>query len=117
MSEKTAEEKLRQALEGSTTNTKEQESSQVQKKPKPSRARSKAEQTRAVKSGDLDSFMDDFERRIEQSVSTVKSSSESQEKPSRVKISAEPKSQTLRRVRTKPKANPEPLQEFIPSQP
>ena len=123
MSEKTAEEKLRQALEDSTTGT-EHEPPKSQKKPRPSRARPKSSPTRAVKSENLgerlDSFMDDFERRIEESLNAVKSPSETHEKPGHekpgsVKISAQPKPETSRRVRARPKTPPEPLEELIPS--
>ena len=118
MSEKTAEEKLRQALEGSTASTSDSEQPKNQKKPRPSRARPKPSRTaKAANLGErLDSFMDDFERRIEQSISAVKSPSETpehHEKPGRVKISAEHKPETSRRVRARPKAHPAPLYEPV----
>ena len=125
MSEKTAEEKLRQALEGSTASTSDNEppKSKTQTKPRPSRAKPKSP-SRTAKSENigrrLDSFMDDFERRIEQSLNAVKSPSESpdhHEKPGRSKISAEHKPVTSRRLHARTKTNPEPLQEVIHSQP
>ena len=118
MSEKTAEEKLRQELEGSTSGKKDSVQPKSQSKPKPSRTRPKSGSSRSVKSESigerLDSFMDDFERRIEQSINAVKSPSESHVKPRREKISAEHKPETSRRVHTAVKANPEPLEELIP---
>ena len=118
MSEKTAEEKLRQALEGSTTSS-SSEPPKTQKKPKPSRTRPKAVSSRTVKSESigerLDSFMDDFERRIEQSINAVKSPSESHETPRRARISAEHKPETSRRVHKAVSTHPEPLEELIPS--
>ena len=118
MSEKTAEEKLRQELEGNTSGTKDSVQPKSQSKPKPSRTRPKSGASRSVKSESigerLDSFMDDFERRIEQSINAVKSPSESHVKPRREKISAEHKPETSRRVHTAVKANPEPLEELIP---
>ena len=119
MSEKTAEEKLRQALEGSTTSS-SSEPPKTQKKPKPSRARPKAaSSSRTVKSESigerLDSFMDDFERRIEQSINAVKSPSESHETSRRARISAEHKPETSRRVHKAVKEHHEPLEELIPS--
>ena len=122
MSEKTAEEKLRQALEGSTASTSDSEQPKNQKKPRPSRARPKPSRTaKAANLGErLDSFMDDFERRIEQSISAVKSPSETpehHEKPGRVKISAEHKPETSRRVRARPKDHHAPLHEPVPEIP
>lgn len=118
MSEKTAEEKLRQALEGSTTSS-SSEPPKTQKKPKPSRTRPKAVSSRTVKSESigerLDSFMDDFERRIEQSINAVNSPSESHETPRRARISAEHKPETSRRVHKAVNTHPEPLEELIPS--
>ena len=121
MSEKTAEEKLRQALEGSTATTSGKEQPESRKKPRPSRARPKT-QSRTVRENlgeRLDSFMDDFERRIEQSINAVKSPSENpkrREIPRRVKISAEKKPEPLPEIITVPKKEPEikPAQEVLP---
>ena len=122
MSEKTAEEKLRQALEGSVPDSNSREQPISHKKPRPSRARPKAQSrsTRENLGERLDSFMDDFERRIEQSINAVKSPSESpkhHESLRRVKISAEHKPETLQKIPETPKEIPEPLPEVIPATP
>ena len=80
MSEKTAEEKLRQALEGSVPSENEGSSQKGKSRAKPSRPRAKATSRRSDKPESVgervDSFMDDFERRIEQSLNAVNSPSE-----------------------------------------
>ncbi|MBQ3402952.1 MAG: hypothetical protein IJG65_06235 [Synergistaceae bacterium] len=112
MSEKTAEEKLRQALEGSVPSENEGSSQKGKSRAKPSRPRAKATSRRSDKPESVgervDSFMDDFERRIEQSLNAVNSPSEPQEKlhPAR-KAPASPKKEKLP---SKPK--PEPVKEM-----
>lgn len=81
MSEKTAEEKLRQELEGSLT---EHTDSNAKRNPKPLRPRQKLIPRRNPDNirDKTDTFMDDLERRIEQSLNTVvNTTSDHQEKP------------------------------------
>ena len=103
MAEKTAEEKLRQALEGNTTEGKGQETPKESRKPRPrTRARTSSRNERPENLGQrVDSFMEDFERRIEQSLNAVNSPSEHQEqiKPRR--------SSKLSRKNVKPETNHE----------
>ncbi len=86
MTEKTAEEKLRQALEGSITESIGQDNSPESRKPRPrKRTKSQSRNEKPENLGQrLDSFMDDFERRIEQSLNAIKSPSEPHEKPRHV---------------------------------
>ena len=99
MSEKTAEEKLRQELEGGLTQGK---NSEPKIKPKPLRAKPKINSRRSEfpdnVNGIIDTFMDDFERKIERSINSSNIPQEHQEKSKTPK-----KSSTLR-----PKKTPKP---------
>ncbi len=117
MTEKTAEEKLRQALEDSTTSGSEKDSSREKTKPRPSRTRKRTSSGRTEKpesvGSRVDSFIDDFERKIEQSLSAVKSPSEPQVKsrvpqksPSRRHELEIPKPEIPHEVHRKVKASP-----------
>ena len=85
MTEKTAEEKLRQALEGNTTEGEGLETPKESRKPKSrTRTRTSSRNERPENLGQrVDSFMEDFERRIEQSLNAVNSPTEHKEKPRR----------------------------------
>ena len=113
MTEKTAEEKLRQALEGNITENSTHGQSQEKRKPKP-RARTKS-QPRADMPENLgqrvDSFMEDFERRIEQSLNAVNLPSEPREM-SRTFPRRTPKHETPRKPEPLPEiAQPKPIHE------
>ena len=120
MAEKTAEEKLRQALEGSTTEGKGHETPKESRKPRPrTRTRTSSRNERPENLGQrVDSFMEDFERRIEQSLNAVNSPSEHQEqikprrssKPSRKNVKPETHHEVHRKSEILPEIpQPEPL--------